>query len=124
MLKRLAILATLAVAMISGCATPIASSKPAVATHKDLLAAAKLDTDAGYPARAAYWLALDTRLTACEAAIDAFKPVKTPLPSDALFFTTFEAGALAVGSITSTPPSVTLNCEPLPVPAFPIFKLP
>src|ERR1039458_3392092 len=73
------IIAILAIAILTACATAgpppvpvdVSTSKLAVATHNDLVAAAKRATDNGYPSRAALWMAEDAKLTAIEAQISA-----------------------------------------------------
>ena len=120
---------------LTACATAgggdATKSNLAVATHTDLLAAAKRATDNGWPARANVWLAFDTLLTAkenqataCLAAIKASMP-KAPRGTVAGPFEAIEIGAEAVGGFQGVPAAVKLNCTALPIPPLPTLpKLP
>jgi uncharacterized protein YceK len=121
--------------LLSGCATlqslDVAQSKLAVATHADLLAAAKYATDHGYTARAAVWMAEDAKLSAieaqinaCASAIEAAVP-KVSLTTPPTPFLGIEVAAEAVGTFSGVPSSVKINCEPFPIITLPVFpKLP
>lgn len=114
--------------LLASCATFDATKTHlAVATHADLQAAAKYASDHGYPARAAVWMAEDSRLSAVEAQINACakaiaesmpkgQPNGAALPTP---FLAVEIAAEAVGTYSGVPPAVQINCA-----AFPIVVLP
>lgn len=77
-------------------------------THADLQSAAAYATGNGYPARAAVYTAIDTQLTACEAAIAAAAPKVPPAGTPVGAFTLFEIAAEAVA--TAVPATVRVNC--------------
>jgi len=116
------------IVLLAGCATPVENTQLSQFTHADLQNAAAIATANGFPARAAVWTANEQLLTmwerqidACNQAILAMKPT-SPAGTVGLATAT-ELAAEAVGS--GIPPAVKLNCEPLPIPAIPIFpKLP
>lgn len=128
--------AVLLAALLAGCAAApaidVSQTKLAIATHDDLLAAAKYATDHGYPARAAVWLAEDAKLTAiesqisaCANAIEAALPRAPSATTPPTPFLGLEMAAEAVGSFTGVPASVKINCEPFPIITLPVFpKLP
>jgi hypothetical protein len=117
----------------------------AVATHNDLLGAAKVAGDAAaaaaskndlvlaasLQARANKWLAFDSLLTmqeaqasACLNAIAAMKPqAPASAPSDGAphVFTDLEVAAEAVGNFSGLTPAVKLACADLPLPALPVL---
>ena len=122
--------------VLGACATlkpvDVTQSKLAVATHADLLAAAKYATDHGYPARAAVWMAEDAKLSAIEAqintcanAIEAALPKAPALSSPPTPFLAVEMAAEAAGNVTGIPATVKINCEPFPIITLPVFpKIP
>ena len=114
-----------ALLLLGACATVnVAQTKIAVVTHTDLTAAAAYATKNGYPARAAVYTAIDTHLTACEAAITAAEPKQPMVDTVPGAFTAFEIAAEASGNLQGIPASVKLNCAPLPLITFPTLKLP
>lgn len=135
------ILAILAIAMLSACAgqivvdpttgaktVDISAGKMEVATHNDLLAAARYAEDHGFPARAAVWRAHDAHLTAVEAQISACaNAINADLKAKlggagagaASPFLAVEMAAEAVGTATGPSPAVKLNCAPLPIVTLP-----
>ncbi len=131
----------LAVIILTGCATvpasgpPVAvdvsTSKLAVATHDDLLAAAKRATDNGFPSRATVWLAEDAKLTAIEAqisacanAIKADLSPSAPTGSTAGIFDAEEAITEAVGRFTGPSAQTKIICKPMPVVVLPLLPKP
>lgn len=113
-----------AVALLSACASiDIAKTQIAVATHNDILGAAKVYTDAGYPAVAAVFTAWDVQLTACENAISSSLP-KPPAPTtNAGPLTALASLDVAAGRRIRIPDTVRLNCK-VPVIILPVVPLP
>lgn len=102
----------------------LSAGKIEVATHNDLLAAAKYAEDHGFPARAAVWRAHDAHLTAVEGQISAcLNAIKADLASklggagaaSATPFLAMEMAAEAVGTASGPSPAVKLNCAPFPL---------
>lgn len=148
------LLAFLIIALLAGCASmPKEADKPAapidltkgklaIATHADLMGAAAVAkkaadsakdpfTQQALLARAAWWTAQDTMLTAREAqasvclnAIRAGAPTLQEAPDGTGIFTRIELAAEAVGSFQGISPAVKLACEPLPIPALPVLPRP
>ena len=121
-------------ALLAGCSgQPIQQSNLSVATHADLRAAAAYAQANGYPARAAVWMAedaklgaIETQITACQAAINAAMP-KAPATSGAPVtpFLGVEMAAEAVGNFTGIPASVKITCAPFPIVTLPAMpKIP
>lgn len=121
-------LAAVLVLALGACATPIENSGISQFTHADLQNAARIAAANGYPARAAVWTANDQLLSAWEKQIDACNQAilaaKPSAPSGTIgVATAAEIAAEAVGQ--GVPATVKLNCEPLPIPAIPVFpKIP
>ena len=110
---------------LAACASVnIGQTKLAVTTHTDLQAASAYASSHGYPARAAVYRAIDTQLTACEAAITAAEPQGPQITAIPGAFTAFEIAAEAAGNVSGIPASVKINCAPLPLITFPTLKLP
>ena len=110
--------------VLAGCATPVENTDVSKFTHADLQNAAAIATKNGYPARAAVWTANDQLLTSWEKQIDACNQAilaaKPTAPSGTIgIATATELAAETVGG--GVPASVTLNCQPLPIPQIPIF---
>ena len=111
------IIVAIAALSLSACASaqtlspdqPVGISK---FTHDDLQSAAAYADGNGYPARAAVYRAIDTQLTACEAAIRAAAP-KTQATGRGLF-TAYEVAAEAVGQ--GIPAAVRINCGAIVLP--------
>ena len=131
--------AAIALLAFAGCATnppgkPIdISTRPLeLATHNDLLAAAKYAEDHGYPARGAVWRAHDAHLTAVEgqisACLNAIAAAKPSAPANTGSlgpFTLIEMGAEAVASFNQgLSAAVQINCEPLPLVNLPVIIKP
>ncbi len=109
----------------------VSTSQLAVATHNDLLAAAKYASDHGYPERAAVRMAMDTLLTAAEAQVSACaNAIRDALPKAPAVTGTVgpilaaEIAEEALGSFGGIPAKVKTLCAPIPVPALPVPKLP
>lgn len=82
--------------------------------HADVQTAAAYATANGYPARAAFWLAVDQQVTACEDALAAAAPRAPAAGGTIGLATAFEVAAEAVG--TGIPPKVTVNCSLITLP--------
>ena len=126
-MKRLfALLCISITCLFAGCQTlaSLPTSTLALQGHADAQAAAAYATANGYPARAAMWVAIDTQITACEAAIAAAAP-KPPTtgtaPAGPHLALDFEVGAEAIGNFSGIPASVKVNCAPLPLIIFPVI---
>ncbi len=104
-----------------------------VATHDDILAAAKYASDHGYPERAAVRLAIDQILTAVEkqvsacangvkGALDAAKPAADAKGGP---ITRAEMIEEAIGNFSGIPARIKILCAPIPIPKLPLpLKLP
>ena len=116
---KILIFTTLIVASLYGCAGMPGASNPADPgplakfTHADLTTAAVYATQNGYPARAAVYTALDTQLTACEAAIAESGPTALPVGKIGVF-TAYEVAAETVGN--GIPIKVRMNCGAIVLP--------
>lgn len=84
--------------------------------HADVQNAAAYATANGYSARAAFWLALDAQVTACENALQAAAP-KAPAAGGTVGLATgFEIAAEAVGN-GLIPAQVKINCSLITLPS-------
>lgn len=122
--------------LMFGCAVSpvpaidVTTTKLAIATHDDLMAAAKYADDHGYPARAAVWRARDALLTAREQQINACAAaIRAALPKPAVDvkltpFLAIEMTEEAAGNFSGIPASVKLSCADMPLVGLPALPRP
>jgi hypothetical protein len=108
----------LAAVFLVGCAN-IQTSPLAVATHNDLIGAATVYEQNGFPAVGAVYRAADAQLTLCEAGIASMAPKVQQPPAGAGPLTALATLDVAIGTATWIPAAVKINCKGVPILIFP-----